>query len=92
MVMADGSVRVFTDADGKYMDAARISVGLMGVIVELTLEIIPDHLVRRQTRYITEHQLVEQIKRYVPLKLQSFPQRGELGVSKPLVLSSVLPA
>lgn len=62
MVMADGSVRVITEQDGDLMQAARTSVGFLGVIVEVTLAVVKDEVVRRETTFIDDDDLLRDLK------------------------------
>lgn len=62
MVMADGSVRLITEKDGDLMQAARTSVGFLGVIVEVTLAVVKDEVVRRETTFIHDDDLLRDLK------------------------------
>lgn len=62
VVMADGTVRTITEADGDLMKLARTSVGLLGVIVELTLAVVKDDVVLRETTYIHDDDLLRDLK------------------------------
>ena len=61
-MVADGSVRTITEADGDLMEAARLSVGFLGVMVELTLKVVKDRVVHRSLAYIDDQDLLWDLK------------------------------
>lgn len=62
MVMADGTVKTISEKDGDLMQAARTSVGFLGVVVELTLAVVRDAVVHRHTTYIHDDDLLHDLK------------------------------
>lgn len=62
VVLADGSVKIITEKDGDLMQAAKTSVGFLGVIVELTLAVVKDEVVKRETTYIHDEDLLRDLK------------------------------
>jgi FAD/FMN-containing dehydrogenase len=62
VVLADGTVKTITEKDGDLMQAARTSVGFLGVIVELTLAVVKDDVVQRETTYIHDDDLLCDLK------------------------------
>lgn len=62
VVMADGTVKVITEADGDLMLAARTSVGFLGVIVEVTLAVVNDGVVKRETSFIHDDDLLRDLR------------------------------
>lgn len=62
VVLADGTCKTITEADGDLMHVARTSVGLLGVIVEATLAVVKDDVVLRETSYIHDHDLLRDLK------------------------------
>lgn len=43
LVTGEGEIRVLTEADTREMAAARINIGALGIITEVTLECVPDY-------------------------------------------------
>ena len=66
MVMADGSVRVFSELDGDQdsWKAAKLSLGLMGVIVEVTIKLIRDNITERHFGIVSETEFLEDLHRF----------------------------
>ena len=62
IVAADGSVRTITEHDGDIWQAASLSVGFLGVIVELTLKVVPDTIVKRELDFIDDEQFLVDLK------------------------------
>jgi FAD/FMN-containing dehydrogenase len=63
IVLADGSVRTLTEADGDLFAAARCNVGVLGVVVELTFMIVPNKIVRRGLGYASDAHLLTELKK-----------------------------
>lgn len=59
--MHDGSVRTITEADGDVFKAASLSVGFLGVLVEVTLKIVPDIVVKRELDFINDEDLLNDL-------------------------------
>ncbi len=51
LVVADGSILELTPAHGHLWQAARVSVGRLGVITSLTFKIVPNEKVLRTRRF-----------------------------------------
>lgn len=61
IVVSDGSMRTITEADGDVFKAACVSVGFLGVLVELTLKIVPDVVVKRELDFVDDGGLLEDL-------------------------------
>jgi hypothetical protein len=62
LVVADGSIRDLTEADGDLFEAARQSVGLLGVVVELTLTVVPNKVFKRELDFVSEQDILSELK------------------------------
>jgi UDP-N-acetylenolpyruvoylglucosamine reductase len=63
IVLADGSIRVLTEADGDLFSAAKTSVGALGVVVELTLAVQPNEVVWRGLHQIDDQGILAELKK-----------------------------
>jgi len=63
IVLADGSIRVLTEADGDLFSAAKTSVGALGVVVELTLAVQPNENVWRGLHHIDAQGILAEIQK-----------------------------
>jgi len=53
LMLADGSVVRCSEEDGDLLDAARVSLGALGIIVSVTLQAVPAYRLRRTDAVIT---------------------------------------
>lgn len=65
IVTANGKVKEFTPDDGEEWEAAMVSVGLMGVIVELKLAVVPDRMVWKVVNLVSGSQVQADVDRFV---------------------------
>ncbi|KAM3573642.1 hypothetical protein VYU27_004375 [Nannochloropsis oceanica] len=63
IVLADGSIRVLTEADGDLFLAAKTSVGTLGVVIELTLAVQLNEIVSRGLHYIDDEGILAELKK-----------------------------
>lgn len=56
LMLADGSVLRCTAEDGDLWDAARVSLGALGIIVSVTIQAVPHYNLRRSDAVITRDQ------------------------------------
>lgn len=63
LVLADGSIRVLTKADGDLFEAAKKSVGLLGVVVELTLAVVLNKVFGRELDYVNDQDILADLKK-----------------------------
>lgn len=56
LMLADGSVVRCTAEDGDLWDAARVSLGALGIIVSVTIQAVPHYRLRRSDAVITRDQ------------------------------------
>lgn len=63
IVLGDGSIRILTEADGDLFAAAKTSVGLLGVVVELTLAVVQNDVVWRGLEHIDDQGILTELKK-----------------------------
>jgi FAD/FMN-containing dehydrogenase len=59
LVTADGSIRSIDDSNPELLAAARVSVGMLGVITSLTLDVAPAFKIREVVRHWPHDELVQ---------------------------------
>lgn len=63
LITADGSLRRFSDAPDPFLfRAVRVSVGRLGVIARVTLQIVPEEPVRRELRLVGERDFLQLVR------------------------------
>lgn len=72
LMLADGSVVRCSAEDGDLWDAARVSLGALGVIVSVTVQAVPAYRLRRSDAVITRDQAYR--------LLQDPPEMGHVGL------------
>ncbi len=62
LVLADGSLKTLTAADGDLFTAGLANVGELGVVVELTLAVVPNDKVLRELHYLDDDGLLAELQ------------------------------
>lgn len=63
LVTGEGEVREITEADAEELAAARINLGALGIITEVTLDCVPDYQLEYSAYLTTFDEVVNQIER-----------------------------
>ena len=72
LMLADGSIVRYAEGDGDPWDAARVSLGALGIIVSVTIRAVPAYNLRRSDSVVTREQAFQ--------ILASPPETGHVGL------------